>query len=288
MTAYFFHPMDAGSVEPRAMLDAAKATLNGVRRKPFGETANMRSMISNFVKLNRACSYFLRDKFPSIFGATPKENELLRRIEASISELRPTRIIEVGGIDRPMLQKCFEYTYIGIDIEEKSACYEIYDEFYVQSIEKKLNQSAEIIFSRTLLEHVRNNAMAIESIAAALKEGGQTHHYIPSKWHPYSVGLRLVGPILQKRLIATLRPWAADVTGYPAYFDRCSIKEMWKLFSEFGLTDIETTPYYRANDYFAFFTPAYVLVSIFEIISEKLNAEVFAAGFVISGRKVAK
>ena len=83
-----------------------------------------------------------------------------------------------------------------------------------------------MVISITMLEHVPNNTLAVGSMFEALKPGGVTHHYVPSNWHPYSIALRMVGPKLQKRLIATLRQAAAAVTGYPAFFDHCSVTSM--------------------------------------------------------------
>jgi hypothetical protein len=95
----------------------------------------------------------------------------------------------------------------------------------------------------------------------------------------------MVGPEAQKKLIRILRPSAAAVTGYPAFFDHCSAPAMRQRFAASGLVDIDVKPYYRANDYFAFFVPAYVLVSLFEKFCRTFNIELFASGFVISARK---
>ena len=60
---------------------------------------------------------------------------------------------------------------------------------------------------------------------------------------------------------------------------------MRKLFTENGLVAIETVAYYRANDYFAFFLPAYILISLFENLCRVFDLELLASGFVISARK---
>jgi hypothetical protein len=242
-------------------------------------------MLQRFVSFNRSCSEYLLRRFPSFFDSPSYEDELKRRILNSIIDLRPDRIIEVGGIDRPLISKNEAYAYIGVDIEANNRCHEIYDRFILQTIEKPLDLSAKMLISTTLLEHVPDNTAAIANIANALEPGGATHHYIPSKWHPYAVALRLVGPVAQKKLIRVLRPWAASVTGYPAYFDHCSARAMWTLFAENGFVEIKTEVYYRANDYFAFFLPAYILISLFENFCRALRCELFASGFVISARR---
>lgn len=242
-------------------------------------------MLERFFALNRSCSDYLLRRFPSLFGSPSYEDELSRRIQRDIVELRPERIIEIGGIDRPLISRSDAYDYIGVDIEANQRCHEVYDRFIVQTVEKPLDASAKMLISITLFEHVPNNRAAIESIAKALEPGGTTHHYIPSKWHPYAIALRMVGPVAQKKLIRILRPGAASVTGYPAFFDRCTTRAMRNLFIENGLDNIEIVAYFRANDYFAFFVPAYILVSLFENLCGAVGLEIFASGFVISAAK---
>jgi hypothetical protein len=142
-----------------------------------------------------------------------------------------------------------------------------------------------LIISITLLEHVPNNESSINSIYLSLHPGGTTHHYVPSKWHPYSIALRIVGPVLQKRLIPILRPGTEHLTGYPAYFDHCSVPSMRKVLAKRGFTDINVKAFYRANDYFAFFTPLFLMVTALENVCEKFKLDIFASGFIISAKK---
>jgi hypothetical protein len=60
---------------------------------------------------------------------------------------------------------------------------------------------------------------------------------------------------------------------------------MARLFEDVGFEDVRATCFYRANDYFAFFFPAFVAVTAFENLCRRLGWSYFASGFVISGRK---
>ena len=60
---------------------------------------------------------------------------------------------------------------------------------------------------------------------------------------------------------------------------------MANLFEDVGFEDVQVTNYYRANDYFAFFFPAFVAVTAFENICKAFGRTYFASGFVITGRK---
>jgi hypothetical protein len=217
--------------------------------------------------------------------STPSYREsLLSAIARAMAKDHPAVVLEAGGVDRPILTKSPDYRFIGLDIEKRENCNHLYDEFLIQSIEKPISQRVDMIVSITLLEHVPNNLAAVRSMFLNLTPGGTTHHYIPSGLHPYSIALRLVGPALQKRLIPILRPGTEGVTGYPTFFDHCTPRSMERLFAKTGFTDIEITCFYRANDYFAFFMPAYVVISLFENLCNLMNVRAFASGFVISGR----
>ena len=245
------------------------------------------SILKSFVKFNIELCNWLTRRYPKFFRGTRRGYgaELRDNIESYILSKKPHTIIEVGGIDRPLIKKSPDYRYIGVDIESKDSCYEIYDEFYVQSIEQDLDVESELIISTTLLEHVEKNKLSLRVMYSSLKEGGVMLHYIPSKFHFYSIILRVVGPKLQKLIIKYLRPHAIEVTGYPAFFDYCSPSEMHRLCEEIGFEEVETISYYRANDYFAFFVPFFLVVTLFENLFEFFEIEYFASGFILRAIK---
>jgi SAM-dependent methyltransferase len=242
-------------------------------------------MLRQLIKWNRNRARWLENRFPKFFSGPSYKTELDERIARQIETARPNVILEVGGIDRPLLSRRNGYRYVGLDIEEQPNCYQVYDQFIVRSIEEPLELKVDMIVSITLLEHVANNTAAIRTMYAVLNPGGAMVHYLPSKWHPYSVALRLVGPDLQKLLIAILRPDAIGVTGYPAFFDQCSPAAFEALLARQGFVSIDLKPLYRASDYFAFFLPAYLAVALFENFCSFFSLRFFASGFVVSACK---
>jgi hypothetical protein len=241
--------------------------------------------MSKVLGWNRKISKRLVNRYPSFFSSPNYADDLKLRIAQDICSRNVESILEVGGIDRPLLERHKGYAYDGLDIESREDCYSIYDNFHVQSVEVPIDGRYDMVISITLLEHVPDNEKSIQVIFNCLKSGAWTHHYIPSKWHPYSLGLRIIGPKWQRRLIPILRPGTEHVTGYPAFFDYCSVAAMTKLFNKVGFLNINAKPYYRANDYFAWFFPAFLLVTAFEWVCSKLGWSIFASGFVISAKK---
>lgn len=242
-------------------------------------------LIKKIVNWNRQISKNLTQKYPSFFGGGSYPQKINEEIHKALTTLKPKTILEIGGIDRPLLKKSEHYQYIGVDIEYQENCNKVYDTFITQSVEEALPITTDLILSFTLMEHVKDNTATVQNMYAALQANGKTIHYMPSKWHPYSIALRLVGPVLQKKLIAILRPEAVDVTGYPAYFNHCSPSSMEKLFKRSGFIDIQVTAFYRASDYFAFFVPFFILVAFYENICKALNFRGACSGFVICAKK---
>jgi len=60
-----------------------------------------------------------------------------------------------------------------------------------------------------------------------------------------------------------------------------------RVFERAGFADIRVRSFYRANDYFAFFVPAFIAITAFENLCKAFRWSYFASGFVISGRKPA-
>lgn len=245
------------------------------------------TLLSAFVSLNKKLSDMLSNHYPRLFADFERSNfdltqEILGYVEEKNAHLK---ILEVGGIDRPILPKSKDYLYIGMDIEEKPECHKLYDEFIVNSIEEPIDAKCDLIISCTLLEHVKNNEASFKSMYRTLNEKGVMIHYLPSKYHPYSICLRLVGPRLQKILIRYLRPEAIGVSGYPAYFCNCSPAEIEKLAFRIGFKKVNVRVYYNAAEYFSFFAPMFVLVSLFERICALFNIRIFASGMILNAEK---
>jgi hypothetical protein len=242
------------------------------------------SVVRGFVAGNRALCRAFALRFPRFCESPSYHDELRKRINASLEESAGD-VLEIGGIDRPFLSKGEHYRYVGMDIEEKPRCHNVYNRFVVQSVEDPISGEYDLVMSITLLEHVRDNATSIANVFDALRSARETHHYIPGKGHPYALALRAVGPVWQKRLIPILRPDSVEETGYPTFFDHCTARDMVRVFGDVGFEDVRVRIFYRANDYFAFFLPAFIAVTAFENVCKRLGWSYFASGFVISGRK---
>jgi SAM-dependent methyltransferase len=136
-------------------------------------------MLSRFVRANRNAAAWLERRFPASFAEPSYKVELERRIQADMTKPSVAVVLEVGGIDRPLLSRSKKYQYVGLDIEVRPDCHTVYDRFIVQTIEAPVEIEADMVVSITLLEHVPDNTAAVRCMHDALRPGGTTHHYIP-------------------------------------------------------------------------------------------------------------
>ncbi|MHC4556531.1 MAG: class I SAM-dependent methyltransferase [Planctomycetota bacterium] len=245
----------------------------------------MNKILEKIVSFNVKQTQSFDRRFPRLVRNGCYRSEIVSLIDSFISQKEFSHVLEVGGIERPLLKRSERIEYDGLDIEYKDMYKEFYDHFLVQSIEEPILRTYDLIVSIAVLEHISDNTLSITQMYKALRTGGCIVHYTPSKYHPYSLILRLVGPRIQKRLIRVLRPWAEHMTGYPAFFNKCSPREMKKISRASGFKQIKVIPFFRANDYFRFSAPAYILVTLWENICLKLKWEQLCSGFIIIARK---
>lgn len=250
-----------------------------------GEIPTGRGLLSGFVRLNRNLSHWLRTRFPRLFEPPDSIAELNHELCIAISARKCPRILECGGIDRPLLKKSPAYRYHGLDIEIRSGCERLYDQFFVQSVEDELPGAYDLIISRTLIEHVPDNHRTWASIFDGLAPQGETIHYIPCKNHPYSIATRMVGNDLHRMLVRLLRPEHEEDTGYRTHFHLCTAKATLRELKRIGFTDVRIKCFWDAEDYFAFFVPAFLLVSLSNQLCRKFRWAACASGMVVYARK---
>ena len=145
-------------------------------------------MLRWFVKINRNGARKLEERYPRFFLDSRKFGDDFRAVVAkTIDERSPKVILEVGGVDRPAIQKSADYRYIGLVIDARENCYVVYDEFIHGSIEEKTDlKGVDLVISKAVLEHVPDNARTLQTMYYAMRSSSIMHHYVPSGFHPYS------------------------------------------------------------------------------------------------------
>jgi len=190
-------------------------------------------------------------------------------------------IIELGGVSRPVLKKAREYQYIGIDIDPDFESSLFYDRFYCQSVEKAFPEKGDLIFSKYLMEHVKDAEASYDCQLDALNEAGTIIHLYPLGFHPFSLLNKFFGNGIAKKLIPIIRKGSEDITGYPAFYSLGNAYNLERYFVSRNDLDVKFIYHYGCVDYFAFFYPLALLVHCFNLISKKLSLKIFASNVLI-------
>ena len=190
-------------------------------------------------------------------------------------------ILELGGVSRPVLQKNESYRYIGIDIDDAFIHDDFYDNFYCQSVESHLPEKGDLIFSKYLMEHVKDVKTSYENQIAALNPGGKMIHLYPLGYHPFSLLNKLIGNKLARKIIPIIRKGSEGVTGYPAFYSLGNAYTLERFFKNQKDIKVEFTYHYGAVDYFTFFFPLALIISLFNHTAKILGAKIFASNVLL-------
>lgn len=198
-------------------------------------------------------------------------------------------ILEVGCNLRPIIEgkKFLDQIHDGLDpdstINLKEA-EQIFDHFYNLKIEELIPvRKYDLIVLDMVFEHLPNNKQTLEILKSALAENGKIFINVPSNLHPFSILNQLLPHGLKLKILKVLRPWSnpGEITGWPSYYDKCNIISMKRLIQSEGLKLDRANFHYNAADYFAFFPPLYLLVVLYEEITDKLQLTPLCSHFMV-------
>lgn len=237
------------------------------------------NIINQFVSVNRRITNFFILFCSNCLGELPNPEKSFYKV---LSENKWRHVIEVGGANRPLFSVVDLERYIGIDIDQDFDWNNVYSEYYPQSCENSLPEhvKGDLVVSKYLLEHVRDNKKAFNNILRMIDGGGISVHLFPLGYHPFSVANRLIGNKLAKRLIPILRPGSETLTGYPAYYHLCN---SWQLENLLGRLKVKYHIYYYfgAEDYFAFFAPIGCCVHLLNRFASACKINILASNAVL-------
>jgi hypothetical protein len=196
------------------------------------------------------------------------------------------KIIELGGVSRPVLQKSQNYEYIGIDIDGSFVYDNYYDNFYCQSVEQKIPSKADLIFSKYLMEHVKDVKSSYLHQIEALNTNGKIIHLYPLGYHPFSMLNKLVGNKLARKIIPLIRKGTEGITGYPAYYSMGNAYVLEKFLKGQEKLRINFFYHYGAVEYFTFCAPFAVIISLFNGLARFFKIKFFASNVLVVIEKI--
>jgi 2-polyprenyl-6-hydroxyphenyl methylase/3-demethylubiquinone-9 3-methyltransferase len=208
------------------------------------------------------------------------------------SLLRPgLRVLDVGGGKHPAIsletKRRLGLRVVGMDISETElvqAPAAAYDEIVVGDVAtSKIPGEYDLIFSRTLMEHVADPPAAIANMASVLAPGGIMAHVMPCRNAPFAILNRGLGNQAARRLLFTIFPEKEKNSGFRAYYRDCTPSRLTRLCRQNGLELLQAKPYYN-SEYTSFFAPIYTVELLRQTLMCVLRLGDFAEGFAILAR----
>jgi SAM-dependent methyltransferase len=147
--------------------------------------------------------------------------------------------------------------------------------------------SADLVTSRSVVEHIRDNAAFFANCARVLRPGGFMIHAFPGKYAPFALINKLLPNRLARHLVGNLHPeWREeDNYGFLAFYDRCYFSAVRDLLDGNGFENLRFDFLYYQSIYFNFFYPLYLLMLTYDLIASLLGVRNLASGIVVTAER---
>lgn len=147
--------------------------------------------------------------------------------------------------------------------------------------------SADLIVSRSVVEHLHDNTMFFANCARVLRPGGFLVHTFPCKFAPFSLINQLLPNRLTRRLLAYFHPQWQDDCGFPAFYDHCYFSAIRGLLDRYGFQNPQFTFRYYQSIYFDFFFPLYALMLVYDLLVSGLRIRNLACAILVTAERPA-
>jgi len=126
--------------------------------------------------------------------------------------------------------------------------------------------SIDLLVSRSVLEHLPDNAAFVAECNRVLKPGGRAVHVCPTRRAPFSLINRIIPNALTRKLISIFFPQWIDECGFPAHYDHCAYPELVRLHLRNGFRIEELYLRYYQSIYFKPFLPIYLISLAYDLL----------------------
>lgn len=230
-------------------------------------------MLRKFFDANRRLCDWIEDRLPRDF--TLNYNRLfVDTVAAKINRTSGKIVVDVGaGKTCHFLSKLGAESrpvLIGVDVAEE----EIRDNGdlamrIVGDVARGplfRTDSIDFLVSRSVVEHLPDNAAFVAHSARALRSGGYFIHLFPGRYAPFAVINRLLPDAVARALLYFFFPEFRDPCGFKAFYDRCYYSAMAKALTDNGLVVESIHLRYYQSLYFKFFAPFYLISLLYDLL----------------------
>jgi SAM-dependent methyltransferase len=145
--------------------------------------------------------------------------------------------------------------------------------------------SADLIASRSVVEHLHDNAAFFANCAQVLRPGGALVHTFPCKFAPFSLINQLLPNRVTRRLLAYFHPHWEDECGFVAYYDHCYYSGIRELLERSGFCNTRFAFRYYQSIYFDFCFPLYALALVYDLLVWALGIRNLACAILVTAER---
>jgi SAM-dependent methyltransferase len=253
------------------------------------------SLLARFIAANQRLSKATEDRLPAVFKRHIQT--LYKYKAAELVNRRPGQVVlDIGGgKDCPFLHYLDTPSWhliIALDVSEKELRRNRHLQHKIVA-DAAANRfpfrdgSADLVVSRSVVEHIRDNAAFFGNCARVLRPGGVMLHAFPGRYAPFALINQLLPNRFARRLVGYLHPeWLdEDNYGFLAFYDRCYFSAVRDLLACNGFDNFSFDFLYYQSIYFNFFFPLYVLVLAYDLIASALGIRNLASGIVVTAER---
>jgi SAM-dependent methyltransferase len=272
--------------------------MNHRRRTTIGPIADhlfvsiCMSVLARFIAANQRLSKATEDRLPAIFK---RHIQTLYKYKVAelVNRQRGQVVLDIGGgkecpflyyLDTPQ-----SHLIIALDLseEELRRNHQLRHKVVADAATNRLpfrNGLADLVVSRSVVEHIRDNAAFFENCARVLRPGGIMVHAFPGRYAPFALINQLLPNRLARRLVGYLHPeWLEeDNFGFLAFYDRCYFSSLRDLLDYNGFENCSFDFLYYQSIYFNFFFPLYLVMLAYDLIASALGIRNLASGIVVT------
>ncbi len=250
------------------------------------------SAVRQFINWNRRVSHWERRLLSRLVPGSARDGATDFRDQVLPSLLKPgLRVLDVGGGRFPAIaletKRLLDLHVVGLDISGAAlarAPRGAYDSVVVGDVASvSIPGKYDLVFSRTLLEHVADPPAAIANLTGVLAPGSVMAHVVPCRNAPFAILNRALGNSLARRVLFAIFPEKKSNSGFPAYYRGCTPGTLARLCRENGLQVVQVNTYYN-SDYTSFFAPLYTIEMLRQVVTCRLGLKEMCEVYCIVAR----
>lgn len=180
-------------------------------------------------------------------------------------------------------------TIIGLDILESQICRnEVIDAGIVADACGGLplrDASADLVVTRTLVEHLYDNEAFFAETSRILRTGGLSIQTFPCKFAPFAVINQMLPEKIARAVLHYVFPKWRDTCGFKAYYRNCFYPRIVTVLSRNGLNVEEIHFRYYQSIYFKFFVPLYLISLLYDFVLWGLDIRILSSQILVVARK---